>query len=118
MAVDDVTPSQISAMASLEKLGAATLGELATAERIQPPSMTRIVARLEEAGFVTRTTDAADRRYVRVALTPTGEQFLLRSRTRRDAYLAQRVAALTPTEQSLLTEALPLLEQLLEEGTP
>src|SRR4051794_9324594 len=111
MAVDDVTPSQISAMASLENLGAATLGELATAERVQPPSMTRIVARLEEGGFITRTTDKADRRCVRVALTPAGSNFLSKSRTRRDAYLADRVANLSAGEQALLADALPILEQ-------
>ena len=115
MAVDDVTPSQVSAMASLERLGAATLGELAAAERVQPPSMTRIVARLEEAGFVSRATDPSDRRFVRVALTAAGEQFLARSRTRRDAYLAQRVSALSAQDQRLLADALPILEQLLEE---
>src|SRR5258706_15790939 len=76
MAVDDVTPSQISAMSSLLDLGAATLGELAAAERIQPPSMTRIVARLEEAGFVSRVTDPTDRRFVRGSLTPAAEQFM------------------------------------------
>jgi DNA-binding MarR family transcriptional regulator len=115
MAVDDVTPSQVSAMASLVTLGAATLGELAAAERVQPPSMTRIVARLEEAGFVARTTDATDRRFVRVSLTPAGEEFMVRSRARRDVYLAQRVSDLSPAEQSLLAEALPILERLLEE---
>jgi DNA-binding MarR family transcriptional regulator len=115
MAVDDVTPSQISAMASLENLGAATLGELAAAERVQPPSMTRIVARLEEGGFVTRTTDAVDRRCVRVELTSTGRDFMAKSRTRRDAYLADRVADLSPTQQALLADALPILEHLLRE---
>jgi DNA-binding MarR family transcriptional regulator len=115
MSVDDVTPSQISAMASLEKLGGATLGELAGAERVQPPSMTRIVARLEDGGFVTRTTDPTDRRFVRVELTAAGRDFMDKSRTRRDAYLADRVADLSPSEQALLADALPLLERLLEE---
>ncbi|MBW8826181.1 MAG: MarR family transcriptional regulator [Acidobacteria bacterium] len=114
-AIDDVTPSQVSAMASLDQLGAATLGELAAAERIQPPSMTRIVARLEEGGFVSRTVDQTDRRCVRVELTPAGSEFLTRSRTRRDAYLTDRVADLSPDEQALLADALPILEQLLGE---
>jgi DNA-binding MarR family transcriptional regulator len=114
MAVDDVTPSQVSAMASLGVLRQATLGELALAERVQPPSMTRIVAKLEESGYVTRSVDADDRRFVRVALTPAGEEFLERSRTRRDAYLASRVAELEPRDRSVLVDALPILERLLE----
>ena len=114
MAVDDVTPSQVSAMASLGLLGRATLGELAVAERVQPPSMTRIVAKLEESGFVSRTVDPTDRRFVRVELTAAGEEFLERSRTRRDAYLAGRVAGLDPDDRALLIDALPILERLLE----
>src|SRR5258708_9041354 len=70
VAADEVTPSQFSAMASLELLGGATLGELALAERVQPPSITRIVARLEESGFVVRTQDLGDRRFRPGGLTP------------------------------------------------
>ena len=78
--------------------------------------MTRIVARLEEWRYVTRVVDPADRRVARVAITDTGRELLARSRTRKDAYLARRVAELTDAEQALLARALPLLERLQDDA--
>src|SRR5919201_1633324 len=66
------SPSQLSALATLERHQQMTLGERAAAERVQPPTMTRIVAALDDAGLVTRTVDTADRRVARVALSPAG----------------------------------------------
>ena len=77
--------------------------------------MTRIVARLEEEGYATRQVDPADRRVARVSITPTGRRFLERSRSRKEAFLAQRVARLSPSEQATLARALPVLERLLED---
>src|SRR5207248_11562840 len=72
----EVTPSQLSALSSVERLGPVTLGELAAVERVQPPSMTRIVAGLEEAGLVARKVDERDRRIARVPTTVAGQRLL------------------------------------------
>jgi DNA-binding MarR family transcriptional regulator len=110
-----ISASQLSALASVNRLGPLTLGELAAVERVRPPTMTRVVANLEELGMVARCPDPADRRVARVELTPAGRGFLERSRTRRDAFLAERMAALTPEELALLEPAVAVLERLLEE---
>ncbi|MHB8671538.1 MAG: MarR family winged helix-turn-helix transcriptional regulator [Acidimicrobiales bacterium] len=109
----DVTASQISALATLDRQGPMSLGELSTAERVQPPSMTRIVGGLEQLGLVLRTPDAHDRRVAHVALTPEGSRLVLRSSRRKDAYLAARLRELEPDDRNLLAAAAPLLERLL-----
>ena len=109
----EVTPTLLSALSTVERTGPLSLGELAAAERVQPPTVTRAVARLEELGLVRREADPADRRVSRVQVTPEGRRYVQRSRTRKDAYLAQRLRSLDPTEQALLAEALPLLERLV-----
>lgn len=113
VATDEVTPSQLSALATIERLGPVTLGELAGEERVKPPTMTRIVDKLEEGGFVARVPDALDRRCVRVALSEAGQRFLTRSRSRRDAYLSSRIESLDPLEQARLGDLVALLEHLL-----
>ena len=75
-AAGGLTQSQASALASIGQLGSPTLGELAARESVQPPSMTRIVAALEQMGLVTRVIDAADRRVARVTLTDQGREVL------------------------------------------
>ncbi|HLI01897.1 MAG TPA: MarR family transcriptional regulator [Acidimicrobiales bacterium] len=110
--VGDISPSQLSALASIAKHGEVSLGELAAIERIAPPSMTRIAARLEERGLVSRRVDQADRRVSRVVINPAGNELLAATRTRRDAYLAARLQAFSPEEQQLLAEAVPLMERL------
>ncbi len=114
-AAGQVTASQLSAMYALSKHGELSLGELAAIERIAPPSMTRIAARLEEAGMVERRSDAADRRVARVAVTDSGRQLLEETRTRRDAFLAVRLRGFTAAERQLLADAIPLLERLASE---
>ncbi|MCU1451609.1 MAG: transcriptional regulator, MarR family [Acidimicrobiales bacterium] len=110
----EATPSQVSALASVERLGPITLGQLAAVERVQPPSMTRIVAGLEEAGFVSRQVDPKDRRIARVETTVAGQRFLERTRSRKNAYLAARVRTLDPDDRAVLARAATLLERLLE----
>ncbi len=92
-----------------------SLGELAGIERIAPPTMTRIAARLEEQGLVERRPDAADRRVARVVVSPAGDALLAEIRTRRDAFLTARLQELTPDERTLLAKAIPLLERLASE---
>lgn len=107
-----ITLSQLSALSTVERHGPVSLGDLAEIERVAPPSMTRIAAHLEDRGLVARTTDATDRRVARLAVTDAGRSLLRQTRTRRDAYLAGRIAALSAEEQEILAQALPILERL------
>ncbi len=111
----DVTASLLSALASIERLGPITLGELASVEQVQPPTMTRIVSQLEEMGFVLREVDDNDRRVTRVRVSESGRRYVARSRTRKNAYLANRLRRFDAEERALLERALPLLERLVED---
>jgi DNA-binding MarR family transcriptional regulator len=110
----EITASQLSALSSVSRLGPLTLGALAAVERVRPPTMTRIVGHLEAAGLLLRRPAPADRRSAEVALTPAGRRLLDRSRTRKDAYLAERLATLDPDELAVLRRAAAVLERLLE----
>jgi DNA-binding MarR family transcriptional regulator len=108
-----LSPAQASALGAVVRLGNPTLGELAATEQVQPPTMTRIVASLTEAGMVTRVTDASDRRSARVRITPAGKRSLERIRTLKNAFLTRRLADLSPQEQAKASELVALLEHLL-----
>ena len=114
-ALGGLSPAQASALGSVHRHGGPTLGELAALEQVQPPTVTRIVAALGEAGMVTRVPDATDRRIVRVRTTPEGERVLARIRTRKNAFLRRRLDQLGAPEQQQATELVALLEHLLEE---
>jgi DNA-binding MarR family transcriptional regulator len=109
-----LTSSQVSALATVERLGAPTLGELAAFEQVQPPSMTKMVVGLEGAGLVMRREDDSDGRIVRVVLTPEGRRTVQRSRSLRNAYLARRLRVLSEDERARLDELVELLEHLVE----
>jgi DNA-binding MarR family transcriptional regulator len=109
-----LTPSQASALAGVEQLGSPTLGALATREAVQPPSMTRIVGALEALGHVSRVVDTSDRRVARITITPSGEAVLRHMRSLKNAFLAERVAALDPTERAALGDLTTLLERLVD----
>jgi DNA-binding MarR family transcriptional regulator len=111
-AVGEVTPSQLSALSTVAKRGELTLGELAAIERIAPPSMTRIAARLEDQGLLERRADTSDRRVARVAVSGAGQALLDETRTRRDAFLSNRLQQFSDEERALLERAVPLLEKL------
>jgi DNA-binding MarR family transcriptional regulator len=110
-----LSPAQASALGSVSRNGSPTLGELAAIEQVQPPTMTRIVASLTEAGMVTRVADARDRRSARVRISPAGERALDRMRTRKNAFLLRRLGELSREEQRKAVEMVALLEHLLEE---
>lgn len=110
----EATASQISALATIERLGPLTIGELSAAERVQPPSMTRIVAGLEELDLILRETDERDRRVARVRVAPLGQRVLERSRSKKNAYLAARLGSLNDEERAALAHAADILERLLE----
>lgn len=110
-----VSPSQASALATVERLGSPTVGELAAAEQVRPPTMTRVVDALESDGLVTRSPDASDRRCWHVALTPAGRRELASIRRRKVEYLQARLSELDDDAIGRLSSALPLLEQLSED---
>jgi DNA-binding MarR family transcriptional regulator len=109
-----ISPSLLSALASIERAGPMTIGELCALEQVQPPSMTRIVATLVDSGLADRDPDPSDRRVAWVRVTPEGTKLLQRSRRRKEAYLAKRMRSLEPTELSALEEAASILERLTE----
>ena len=102
----------ISVLGHLFREGERTLGQLAAAERVQPPSMTRTVNCLEQDGLVERSPHPTDRRQVVVRLSPAGRDLVVAERRRRDAWLARRLAELTPEERQLLRQAAPILDRL------
>ena len=103
-----------SALATIARHGPISLGELATHERVKPPSVTSMVTALEAQGLVTRSVDSTDRRVSLVAVTPRGRLRLQRSRNRKTAYLASRLGDLDDHQLQVLTEAAGILEHLLE----
>jgi DNA-binding MarR family transcriptional regulator len=107
-----LSDTQFAALATLEKHGAMSPGELAGHERVQPPSMTRVIAALEEWQLVTRAAHASDRRQVVLTVTPVGRDLVAKARRRRDAWLARRLNELTPQERATLRAAAPILEKL------
>jgi len=110
-----LSPSLLSALASIEVHGPVTLGALAAHEGIQPPSMTRIAGKLGALGLIERETDAADRRVSRVRISTAGRKLLERTRSRRTAHLAKRLRTLTQDERDILRRASGLLQRLISE---
>jgi DNA-binding MarR family transcriptional regulator len=114
---EELSPSQAAALAMIDRHGPLTPSELAVRERIQRPTATRVIARLEEAGLVDRTADPDDRRSCVVGLTPGGRELLARVRTRKDAYLSRRLRDLDADERATLDRAAAILERVLEEDS-
>lgn len=109
---NELSLNAMAVLGSLHRHGELTIGELATLERVQPPSMTRTVTCLADLGHVVRRPHDTDGRQVVVVLTATGRETVLADRRRRDAWLARRLAALSPHERAVLREAAPILERL------
>jgi DNA-binding MarR family transcriptional regulator len=107
-----ITPSMLSALSTLGRLGPLTMRDLCAAEQVQPPTMTRIVAALLEAGLVARDPDPTDGRVVWVRLTPTGRKLLEGARGRKEAYLAKALRVLEPRELATLEDAAAILERI------
>jgi len=108
-------PARLSALSVLVFGGPMTLGQLAAAEQVKPPTMSRIVTGLEESRLVERLTDAKDARRVRIRATPNGERLLHQGRRRRIEYLASHLGGLTRQELATLDEAVKLLEGVLRD---
>lgn len=109
-----VSLTQISAMGTLYKRGPMSAGELAACEKVQPPSMTKVIAHLEERGLVRREVHPTDKRQAIITVTPAGVELLESERRRRDAWLSQRLAELTDDERALLRSVVPILDKLAE----
>jgi len=109
-----LSPSLTAALATIERHGPLTPSELALRERVQRPTVTRVLARLEAAGLVSRAADPADRRSSLVTVSGDGRKLLATMRTRKDAFLAERLAALTPDDRATLERAAVLLAGMLE----
>jgi DNA-binding MarR family transcriptional regulator len=107
-----LSATQLAALGAVSRHAALTPGELAEHEKVQPPSMTRVIAALEERGLLTRSPHPTDRRQVILSVTEEGEKLLKEERRRKEAWLAQRLAELTPEEQEILRQAAPILERL------
>jgi DNA-binding MarR family transcriptional regulator len=98
-----LSDTQVAALAALE---------LADHEKVQPPSMTRVITALEELGLVMRAPHASDRRQVVLTVTDRGREVVHQARRLREAWLAQRLRELTPAERAALRAAAPVLEKL------
>ena len=109
---NDLTLNQLAVLGTLHRAGPLTIGELAGVEKVKPPSMTRTVACLEDAGLVTRRSHDTDRRQVVVELTDDARAVLAADRQRRDAWLARRLDDLAPDDLDLLRRVAPLLEHI------
>src|SRR6202051_2076790 len=106
-----LSETQLAALSALEGHQAMTTGEVGEQENVQPPSMTRVIAVLEERNLVLRSPHPTDRRQVILTVTDEGRAVVQRVRRRKDAWLARRLAALTAEERATLRAAGPILEK-------
>jgi len=112
---EGVSPSQIALLATIKYEPGISLGELAARERMSAPGMTRHIDRLEKSGLVTRTPSSDDRRRVGLKLTEEGQRVLRRVRSRRTAWLGQRLGHLSDAERAAVDAAIDPLNKLLDE---
>ena len=112
-----LSPTLTASLATIAREGPLTLGELAAHEQVAPPSVTKVVAKLEAEGLVTRQPDPTDRRVSRVAVTRAGQRRLDANRSRRTAWLESRLRELQPEELERLEAAVAVLERLVASPT-
>nr|WP_281392384.1 MarR family transcriptional regulator [Brachybacterium halotolerans] len=112
-ASEEVSVAQFSVLACLHREGEATPGRVADFERVSPPVMTRIIARLEEAGWVARRPHPSDRRQVLLALTEEGATIVEEGRRARSAWLRERVDGLDDAQLGQLETAARMLRDVL-----
>ena len=111
---EGLTLSQMAVLGTVWRCGPSSAGDLAAAEKVKPPSMTRTIAGLERLGLVERQPHPSDGRQVVVALTPAAQVVIDRDRQRRDAWLAQRLNDLSAEERDLLRRVAPILDRLVD----
>ena len=108
-----LSPTLAAALATVERHGPLTPSELATRERVQRPTATKLIARLEAEGLVARTADPVDRRSSLIAASEAGRVLLADLRSRKDHYLEQRLRALDAADRATLARAAEILDGLL-----
>jgi DNA-binding MarR family transcriptional regulator len=113
-----LTPTQLAALSTVERSGPLRLGDLAAAEGIAPSTLTRLVAVLEDLGYVRRDADPRDARASMLAITVLGHETLERLREEGTAMLTQWLTLLSPEQHAALAAALPALEQLADPQNP
>lgn len=106
-------PARLSALSVLVFGGPKTLGELAAAEQVKPPTMSRIVAGLARSHLIDITADPQDARRMRIRATRKGTRLLQKGRELRIIYLASHLEALTPQELTKLADAVEILQRLM-----
>lgn len=107
-----LTPTKLAHLATIVREGPMTLGDVASTERVAAPTVTKVVKELERMGLVVRAADPSDRRVVIVSGTAKGLTLIAETRSRKDLWLAERLADLTPEEFTSLTSAVAVLEHL------
>jgi len=110
---DELTPTMRAAVGTIARSGPLTLGELAAIEQVAPPTITKVVGKLEDRGLVEREADPSDRRVTRVVLSDRGERWLEADRRRRHEWLADRMDALDAAARERLVDAVAALESLI-----
>jgi DNA-binding MarR family transcriptional regulator len=113
-AVGGLTPSQLSVLVTVEQHGPLRLGDLAAREVITPPTVTRLVASLQDRALVNRVTDPEDGRAALIEMSKTGTALLEEIRRERTAFIAQRLGRLEASQQARVASAVALLEQLID----
>ena len=108
----ELSDTQFAALAALARQAGMTPGELAAHEKVQPPSMTRVIAVLEERGLLARAPHPTDKRQVTLTATAAGRSLVGQVRRLREAWLARRLAELSAQERSVLRAAAPVLDKL------
>lgn len=107
-----LTPTMRATLGTISREGPITLGDLAAVEQVAPPTITKVVGKLEDAGLVRRDIDAADRRICRVTLSPEGKRWMDDDRKRRRVWLTERVEQLDPADVDRLSAAVDIIEGL------
>jgi DNA-binding MarR family transcriptional regulator len=113
--VGELTQNQLSVLASLELAGALTPRELSESERVQPPTMTKVLAKLEERGLVQRAPHPTDGRQVLLSATAEGREVLLEQRRVKAEWLTRRLAGLSAPDREVLAQAADILDRIARE---
>jgi len=111
-ASDDLTANQLAVLGTLFREGPLTVGDLAAAEKVQPPSMTRTVSCLADKQLINRDPHPTDKRVVVVSLNDAGQAVIIESRRRKEAWLNHRLKELSAAERQILRDAAPIIERL------
>ncbi|GEM30387.1 MarR family transcriptional regulator [Nocardia neocaledoniensis] len=111
-----ISLTQLSALATLARDGAMTPGVLAGKERVQPPSMTRVIASLSDLDLVQRRPHPTDGRQIIVSLSPAGRALIADETHAREAWMTERLASLTPEQIEILDQAVAIMNQIVAES--